>query len=139
MEICRLLVLNTLRENWLLSFSSTPPGEITERAAGCEKPFFNTLLMRIHRGVVKPGDFHSSDSLVSQTDPLRGSARKVDSASADIGTAIVYSYCHRAAVRDVGYPDHCAQGQGFGSGRQAVLPKYLTVRGAMPAEPRTVP
>jgi hypothetical protein len=62
MELDRLLVLNTLRENWLLSFSSPPPGasganaqranesarcvkrKITEGAAGCEKPFFNTLL-----------------------------------------------------------------------------------------------
>jgi hypothetical protein len=39
MELDRLLVLNTLQENWLLSFSSPPPGEITERAAGCEKLF----------------------------------------------------------------------------------------------------
>jgi hypothetical protein len=32
-------------KRWLLSFSSPPLGEITEREAGCENPFFNTLLM----------------------------------------------------------------------------------------------
>jgi hypothetical protein len=39
MELDRLLVFNALRENWLLSFSSPPAGEITVRGAGYEKPF----------------------------------------------------------------------------------------------------
>jgi 6-hydroxynicotinate 3-monooxygenase len=35
--------LSNPAKRWLLSFSSPPLGEITEREAGCENPFFNSL------------------------------------------------------------------------------------------------
>src|SRR5208282_2004539 len=38
-----MFVLNTLRKRWLLSFSSPPLGEITERESRAVKVFFNSL------------------------------------------------------------------------------------------------